>query len=211
MLKAIARHYVHAEPAHLERMAGIIHRLAPGRAGLTETNRTRLRPFDDRENIGRLLNLPAELMRQAQCHRNPRRGAVRAQLAAAIEILLMAPVRRSNLVKLDIERHLVRPGRGKTLHLVISAEEVKNGESLEHPLPPESIDLVERYIREFRPRLASTGNTALFPGIGAGPKNQAAFGTQISRTIRAHTGLRVHPHLFRHIAAKLFLDANPGN
>ena len=122
----------------------------------------------------------------------------------------MAPVRMSNLTKLDIEQNLVRPGQGRALHIVIGAEEVKNREPLEYPLPPESVDLLERYIREFRPHLTSAGNTALFPGIGGGPKNQAFFGTQISRTVRAHTGLRVHPHLFRHIGAKLFLDANPG-
>jgi len=212
VLKAVARHHVGAEPERLNRMGSIIRkRLASGRVGLTETNRTRLRPFDDRGSISALLNLPAELMRQARRHRNPRRGAVRAQLAAAIEILLMAPVRMGNLAKLDIEENLVRPGRGKALHIVISAQQVKNREPLEYPLPPESIDIVERYIREFRPHLTSAKNTALFPGIGAGSKNQAFFGTQISRTIRAHTGLRVHPHLFRHITAKLFLDANPGN
>jgi integrase len=209
-LKAIARHHVRAEPDQLDRMGGTIRRLASGRAGLTEINRTRLRSFDDRGNIGALLELPAELMRQARRHRNLRRGAVWAQLAAAIEILLMAPVRMSNLVKLDIEQNLIRPGRDRALHIVISGEEVKNGEPLEYPLPLESIDLVERYIREFRPHLTSAGNSALFPGIGAGPKNQDFFGTQISRTIRANTGLRVHPHLFRHITAKLFLDQNPG-
>jgi site-specific recombinase XerD len=70
---------------------------------------------------------------------------------------------------------------------------------------------LENYIREYRPHLTSAGNTALFPGTGVvGSKNQAFFGTQISRTVYAHTGLRIHPHLFRHIAAKLFLDANPG-
>jgi integrase len=211
-LKAIARHHVRVDSHHLDRMGGIIRRrLALGRVGLTETNRTRLRPFDDSQSICALLELPEELMRQARRHRNLQRGAVRAQLAAAIEILLMAPVRMSNLVKLDIERNLVRPGQGKALHIVIDAEEVKNREPLEYPLPPESVDLLERYIRDFRPHLTSAGNTALFPGIGGGPKNQAFFGTQISRTIRAHTGLRVHPHLFRHITAKLFLDANPGS
>jgi integrase len=116
----------------------------------------------------------------------------------------------SNLVKLDIERNLVRPGQGKALHIVISGEEVKNREPLEYPLPPESVDLLERYIREFRPHLAPQGNTALFPGTAGDSKNQAFFGDQISRTIRAHTGLHVHPHLFRHISAKLYLDANPG-
>jgi hypothetical protein len=109
-LKAIARHYVRAGPDHLDRMAGIIRKLASGRAGLTEVNRTRLRSFDDRGNIGALLRLLAELMRQAGRHHNLRRAAVRAQLAAAIEILLMAPIRMGNLVKLDIERNLVRPG-----------------------------------------------------------------------------------------------------
>jgi integrase len=211
VLKAVARHHVRTESHHLDRMAGIILRLAPGRVGLTETNRTRLRPFDDRGNIGALLGLPSELMRQARRHRNLRRRAVRAQLAAAIEILLMAPIRMGNLVKLDIEQDLIRPGRGRALHIVIRGEKVKNREPLEHPLPLDSINIVERYIREFRPYLTSAGNTALFPGIGAGPKNQDFFGTQISRTIRAHTGLRIHPHLFRHITAKLFLDANPGN
>jgi integrase len=211
VLKAVARHHVRATPDHLDRIGGIIRRLAPGRVGLTETNRTRLRPFDDYGNICALLRLPAELIRLAYRHRNPRRGAVLAQLAVAIEILLMAPIRMSNLVNIDIERNLVRPGRGRALHIVMATEEVKNGEPLEYPLPPESIDLIERYIRKFRPHLVSAGNSALFPGIGAGPKNQDFFGTQISRTIRAHTGLRVHPHLFRHITAKLFLDANPGN
>jgi integrase len=149
-------------------------------------------------------------MRQARRQRNLQRGAVRAQMAVAIEILLMAPVRMSNLTTLDIEKNLVRLGQGRALHIVIGGEQVKNGEPLDYPLPPESVDLLERYIREFRPHLTSAGNTALFPGIGGGSKNQAFFGTQISRTVCAHTGLRVHPHLFRHIGAKLFLDANPG-
>jgi integrase len=209
-LKAVARHHVRVEPRHLDRMGSIIRRLAPGRGGLTETNRSRLRPFDERRNVVALLTLPDMLMRQARRQRNVRRGAVRAQLAVAIEILLMAPVRMSNLVKLDIERNLVRPGRSRALHIVIAAEEVKNREPLEYPLPPESVELLERYIREFRPNLTSRENSALFPGVAGGPKNQAFFGEQISRTVRAHTGLRVHPHLFRHIAAKLFLDANPG-
>jgi integrase len=163
-LKAVARHYVRVEPHHLEQMGGIIRRLAPGRGGLTESNRTRLRPFDDRANVAALLKLPEELMRQARRHRNLVRGAVRAQMAVAIEILLMAPIRISNLVELDIERNLVRPGQGKALHIVISAEEVKNREPLEYPLPPESVDLLERYIREYRPHLASNGEFSPFPG-----------------------------------------------
>jgi hypothetical protein len=50
---------------------------------------------------------------------------VRAQMAVAIEILLMAPIRMRNLVNLDIERNLVRSVQGGALHIVIGAEEVK--------------------------------------------------------------------------------------
>lgn len=210
-LKAIARYRVGIEPQHLALMGGIIRRLASGRYGLTEVNRKRLRPFDDRRNIEALLTLPAKLMREAARCRNPKRAAVLAGLGAAIEILLMAPMRRRNLANLDLERNLVRPGQSKALHIVISASEVKNQEPLEYPLPPESVDLIERYIREFRPRLTSSANTALFPGRGGGPKSGSFFGGQISKTILYHTGLQVHPHLFRHIAAKLHLDCNPGD
>jgi integrase len=210
-LKAVARHYVRVGPDHLQRMGAIIGRLSPGRRGLTETNMTRLRPFNEQENVSALLALPRELMRQARRHRNPQRGAVRAQMAVAIEILLMAPIRMRNLVNLDIEQHLVRSVQGGVLHIVIEAEDVKNEEPLEHPLPLESAALIDTYIEKFRPRLSSKNGTALFPGIDSDPKNQDAFGTQISRTVRAHTGLRVNPHLFRHLGAKLYLDANPGD
>ena len=74
VLKAVARHYVRVEPCDLKRMAGVIRRLASGRSGLTETNRSRLRPFDDPGNIAALLKLPGELMRQARRHPNLQRG-----------------------------------------------------------------------------------------------------------------------------------------
>jgi len=209
-LKAVARHYVRVEPSCLKRMGKIIKRLATGRRGLTATNSARLRPFDEQEHVAALLTLPQELMRRARRHRNVQRGAVRAQMAAAIEILTMAPIRIRNLVSLDIERNLVRSGPNGVLHIVIDGEDVKNEEPLEHPLPPESTALIDCYIQKFRPHLASTNDTSLFPGINGGPKNKSFFGEQISRTIRVHIGLNVNPHLFRHITAKLHLDVCPG-
>jgi len=32
----------------------------------------------------------------------------------------------------------------------------------------------------------------------------------ITRTVHRYTGMRVHPHLFRHAAAKLYLEVSPG-
>lgn len=212
-LKAVARHWVRVPPAHLDRIAALERRLEVPSRGLTETNRARLRQFDDRDNALALLHLPARLLASADRAppRQRRRAALLVQQALAIELLLMAPIRVGNLAALDLERHLVRPNRARgAVHLVVAAEQVKNREPLEFPLPPPTVALLERYRAEFRPLLAPPGSTALFPGRGGAPKTRHGLGLRISRTVFAHTGLRVHPHLFRHIAAKLFLDAHPG-
>jgi integrase len=199
------------DQAHLDLMTAIMRRLDVGKRGLTKNNRSRLRPLDDPQNAAALLGLPEKLIGLAA--RNPRAhaGALEAQTAVAIEILLMAPPRISNLAQLDLEQHLVRSGRGKELHLVLEPEDVKNDEPLEYPLPPESVALIELYLEQFRPRLCLPGCTALFPGRGGGSKSLNALRDQISKAIHRHTGMRMHPHLFRHAGAKLFLDANPGS
>jgi integrase len=58
--------------------------------------------------------------------------------------------------------------------------------------------------------LAPPSCTALFPGRAGGRKSLNALRGQICKAVHRHTGMRVHPHLFRHAAAKLYLDANPG-
>jgi integrase len=119
-------------------------------------------------------------------------------------------MRIGNLAKLDLDRNLVRPGRGKALHIVIEAEAVKNGQALEYPLPPESVALIERYIQEFRPHLGPASSTALFPGERGRAKARHTLGEQITKTVHVHTGMLMHPHLFRAATAKLYLGANPG-
>ena len=209
-LKSIARHHLHLDRDHLDKLGTIIVRLEGGRRGLTETNRARLRQLDDLQNLAALLQLPRKLMGIAARNRRPHRGSVTAQIAVAIEILTMAPMRIRNLATLDIYRNFVRTGPNGGVHIVVEPEEVKNSEPLDYPLPPQSVEIIERYLREFRPRLAPAGSTALFPGRSGGPKAGNFLAQQISNTIHTYTGMRINPHLFRHVAAKLYLDANPG-
>lgn len=158
-----------------------------------------------------MLRLPQTLIGLAARNPRPHAGALQAQTAVAIEILLMAPLRIGNLAQLDLEQNLIRPGRGQQIHFVVEPAHVKNGEPLDYPLPSQSVALIERYLTEFRPGLAPPGCTALFPGRGGGPKSINALREQICATVHRHTGMRMHPHLFRHAGAKLFLDANPGS
>ncbi len=203
-LKAVARHWVAVDAAHLLRMAAVMRRLEVPRRGLTAKNRQRLRPLDDPKTRLALLLLPQRLLHLAGQTRQPCRAALLVQMALAIELLLMTAVRGGNLAAIELERHLVRPGRSRNaIHLVFAPHEVKNGECLEYPLPPESVALLERYCTEFRPALAPAGSTALFPGRRGQPKGRPLLAGQISATVFRHTGLRVHTHLFRHIGAKL--------
>jgi integrase len=189
-----------------------MRRLDVGHHGLTQKNRSRLRHLDDPQNVAALLHLPHILIDLAARNPRPYAGALQAQTAVAIEILLMAPLRIGNLARLDLERNLVRPGRSNIVHVVIEPEDVKNREPLEYPLPPESVALIERYLSEFRPRFAPPGCcTALFPGRSGGTKSLNALRDQICKAVHRYTGMKINPHLFRHAGAKLYLDANPGS
>ena len=209
MLKGVARHWCKADDATLAQMAGVVKRLAIPPQGMTTKNRTRLRAFDDPENEARLLHLPQRLRAAADSRKlPPHRAAVLAGIAVAIELQIFAPVRLQNLVSIDIERHLVRTGA--KLHLVIPASEVKNTTDLEFELMPRTAELIAWYRDRWWKLLAPPGCTALFPGRAGGPKASHTLSLQVSQTVLKHTGLAVNVHLFRHIGAKIYLEAMPG-
>ena len=155
-LVLIAKDWVGFDQAQLDQLKGLHRRLGPERSGLTEKNRAALRQLDDDRNKALLIRLPQRLFDEAcRKDRGDIRTAVTVQIALAIELLLMAPMRMGNLINLRLDRHVVRPG-GKhgPLHLVVPGTETKNGEEIEYPLPSESRELLEEYLKRFRPRLA---------------------------------------------------------
>jgi integrase len=60
--------------------------------------------------------------------------------------------------------------------------------------------------------LAVTGKRpdAVFVTWAGKPKTQSALTTAIEKTVLRHLGVKLTPHQFRHLAAKVILDANPG-
>ncbi|MHB2170098.1 hypothetical protein [Alsobacter sp. R-9] len=209
MLKGVAKHWVKAPEPDLAKMATVVKRLAVPQEGLTRKNRERLRPFDDPQAVDALLGLPARLRDEVDRGVLPgKRASVRAGLALAIELLLVAPVRRKNLAAIELETHLVRVG-GRW-HLIFEDHEVKSRQVLEFILPERTVELLEWYLREHRPVLADADTKALFPGREGQAKRGGTLGTQIAELVHRYTGLTINPHLFRHIAAKLYLDVRPG-
>ena len=211
-LSYVAQHWVKVEVTHLAALKAICRRLElKHHQGMTEKNRARLRQFDDPAALLRLLRLPQTLEDLVvRCEAPGRSEALMLQTALAIEILIMHPIRRCNLAGLHLERHLVR-SRGGIVHLVMPGEEVKNRSAIEGILPPPTVRLLDLYLKRYRPLLLTGPSAWLFPGaVADSPKCGERLGAQISATIKQHTALQVHPHLFRQIAAKAYLDSHPG-
>ena len=213
LIKTLAKHWVKVDDIHLDALKDLCKKVDPNIVGMTDKNRDRLRPFDDPRNVRLLLDFPARQVETVLRNKRVRRNdAIAVQIALAVEILLMAPMRANNLANLHIERHIQRTRAASgTVHIVIPGEETKNGDPLEYPLPPESVKLLDLYLQDFRPMLCSGVNPWLFPGAGDdAPKSAHTLGIQIKASVFKATGLEVNTHLFRHIAAKLYLDQNPG-
>jgi integrase len=212
LMVKLAKHWVKVSPEHLEALRQLRKQVNPGTTGMTARNRARLRQFDP-ANVKRLVDLPEKIVRRLSVERPPTYNeAIRVQSAVVIAIVLAAPLRVKNLAGLTLDRHFVRgrPGPDSTRHLAIPAHEVKNGADLEFELPDPVCRLIDIYVTRFRPLLAKAPSAFLFPARQGGAKPPAQLALQIQRVIRQEIGLQLNVHLFRHLAAKLFLEAHPG-
>jgi integrase len=207
MLKSVARHWLKADDETLMKMRKIGKKVSVVYHGLTPKNRERLRPFNDLSNCKKLVCLPLELRKEIERGKLPaHRRRTLGQVAVALELLIMAPIRSKNLASLDLDRHL-RPA-GRKLMLTIPAHEVKNGVDLDFELPDQSANLISWYIKHVR--AAEPRNSALFPSPEGGYKDKDTLAIQLAETVKRYIGFTVNLHLFRHIAALIYLRLNPG-
>ena len=106
--------------------------------------------FVDRTNIEALLVLPHRIYARLRRKRSLDLADARLmQSAIALELLLMRPIRRANLVALRLGEHILRVG-GRTV-VVLSETEVKNGVAHEYALPAESARLLDFYVERLLP------------------------------------------------------------
>jgi len=129
-------------------------------------------------------------------------------------LLLNAPIRVQNLASIELNRHVIEVGsrRERRVHLHFPAREVKNTNDLEFPLMPESGDLLDLYVAVWHPILCDgQASPFLFPGDRPDrPKGKGTLSAQIKELVFAYTRFDMPAHRFRHAAAKIYLDHNPG-
>src|SRR6266478_3481150 len=130
--------------------------------GLTGKNLTLIRQVLTEGIWSEVVSLPNVLMRQAradQAHA-PVKAAVTAQLAVAIANLCFAPVRLTNLVSIELDKNLIKPGGPNSpFWLVFPHYDVKNRVNLEFTFDEALTGLIDEYIHDFRPVLLRRSNT----------------------------------------------------
>ena len=185
------------------------------RFGLTEKNMEVVRQVLSSDVWRAVVSLPWQLMAEARAIRDraPVKAAGLAQLAVAIGIESVFPVRLGNLGAIRISENLIRPGGpGTSYWLVFPDYDVKNRVRLETVFDSELTALIDEYIHNHLHVLLRDSNEPwLFPGVNGHHKGLATLSTQITNRIQKATGLRITVHQFRHAAAALILRAKPGN
>ena len=210
VLVLIATTWVQADQPTVEKLKRHRMQLALRHTGLRPKPRDALRQFGDAKNIEKILCLPLKIYDQLR--RKPshdRRDALLMQAAVALELLLMRPVRRKNIIELRLDENVIKTGR--ETFILLPSDKVKNDVELHYKLPRESVVLLDFYVKKLLPLFGSNPMGWLFPGEKPERhKCGEVFGRNFTNTIREMTGLYVYPHLTRHFGAYLYLNENPG-
>jgi integrase len=211
-LIVIAAEWVKVPADQLAALKKIRGKLGNKQFGLTEKNRAVLRRLDDPRLQSDLVQLPDTLWRTATRDLSKTRQAfVDLQNALAIDILLHAPLRIENLANLRYDEHVHWPqGRGKPALIVFTEDETKNAVQLELELPLVLSNRLWAMRHEIAPSITGRRPETVFVTVKGKAKSIPAIRVGIERTVLRRLGVHITPHQFRHFAAKLILDANPG-
>jgi integrase len=177
-------------------------------SGLSSKNRAAMQQFDDARVPVRFLDYPESLWRLAEKSKG-KKAQLMVQIAVATEILMFAPMRINNLGNLRLDQHLT--WLDDRLHINLQPHEVKNDVPLHYVLPIQASERIQAYIHDWRSMFLPEANPFLFPGRNNKPKDVSCLRRQIVSYLFEHTGISLTPHQFRHVAAKLLLDARPGH
>ncbi|MDU8913968.1 tyrosine-type recombinase/integrase, partial [Aestuariicoccus sp. MJ-SS9] len=205
---AVGRHQLGYDEAQLAPFKAIVQRLKPkSPGGMGERNRTRLEQFDDEDVVQRLLRFPEEELDRALKQRSNLRRAKGVERALSISLAIFTGMRVKNLRELNLETQLRRCGKRVFVHL--SDDDTKSHRALDLELPAETVALFEHFLAHHRPLLPGSDGPYLFPGEKGGPRSYSAMRDALSRTLLKHAGIRMSPHLFRHVIAKIVIERHP--
>jgi integrase len=208
----VARYQVKLPPPAMQELKAIAAKLPAMPFELTAKNKALLSGLESDRVKARLLFMPQTLIQGAQAKlKAGRSGLVEAQVAIAVDILLVAPLRPQNLIALNWSKHIREPNGSKgALSLFIPKQETKSGKrDLTFEIPAETAQRIRWYRREILGGLGADIQGPLFVNKHGLAKSQETLSEQITDAVARHVGIHMTPHQFRHFAAALYLEEHP--
>lgn len=216
VLRIVARYEAKLPPEEVKLISIYNKTFAKKYEGITDKNLDGVMAALQPSAEMRLKAAPRALMATAarlrQAH--PRRAYSRALEATLLELLLRRPIRLGNLRQLRLDMHLLRddPRGGAITRLQIGADETKNNRPILMRIVPETANILERWIRDYRPLSGNAGSPFLFPGWGddGQPLTPQSVRDRVKAAAKRCAGLKLSPHQFRHLAGAQILEECPG-
>ena len=212
-LVQIAYEWVKVDAHGFAELKRLLRKMPVPLMGLTDKNKRFLRQFDDPAVLRRLYTLPDRLWAEVRRDPHPNfRTLAKAQAALGIAILSYMPLRPQNLTALEFGKHLfMQEGAGAISTLELSATEMKNRQELSFDIPPGVAKMLIEYRDRIVPKIIGHRPTRLFVTVQGTPKSQATVAYLITSCLKRRAGIiLMTPHQFRHLSAKVVLDAEPG-
>ena len=212
-LVQIAREWLKADTMSLTELKRLVGKMPMPPSGLTGKNKQFLRQFDDPAVLLRLSDLPGRLWTEVRRdHKANFRTLAKAQAALSVAILLYMPLRLQNLAGLTFDKHLfLRDAVRATSSLELAAGEVKNRTELAFDIPPAVAKMLIEYRDRIAPKIIGHRPERLFVNADGIPKSQATVAWLITNYLKRRAGIVLTPHQFRHLSARVLLDAEPGS
>jgi hypothetical protein len=197
------------EIAQLKRIAG---KLPSVPADLTAKNKALALQFESDRMRAKLLFFAEQLM--AEVGQRLAQGRLRfvdAQVAIAVDIDLVIPLRPQNLSSLTWQRNFSEPDGPKgRLLLHIPARETKSKlQDLVAEIPEDAAKRLRWYRRHILPALNADPNGPLFVAKTGSAKTQETLSLQFTQVMKRRLGVHLTLHQLRHLAAIWYLDEHP--
>lgn len=210
LLRLVARSWTKADQEAMTRLDGVLSVVLGAPASRRPIARERLRSVECENRLRLLFDAPGRMLAFAIDNRSHSSSAVVAQIGMSIGLLLYAPIRTMQLLALRLTDDFETLEDGSMLVKPVAAPEQPRRD-VSYFLPSGIAGLVRRYVEHYRPRLTDDANVWLYPGHRGEPKKAAVFDRQFGREITRFVGLRLSPRDIRILAAKLHLEARPGD
>jgi integrase len=104
----------------------------------------------------------------------------------------------------------MQEGRGAISSIELSADEMKNRLELAYDVPPSVAKMLIEYRDRIAPKVIGHRPMRLFVTAKDKAKNQATVAHLITSWMHRRAGIVLTPHQFRHLSAKVILDADHG-